>query len=40
MQVAQPGGVTEPRRHDEPDGLGHTPDGVLQREAVLAQGEV
>jgi hypothetical protein len=26
----------DPGRHYESDGLGHSPDGVLQREAVLA----
>ena len=30
------GGVTDPERHYESDGLRHSPDGVLQRQAVLA----
>ena len=34
------GGVGDPHRHDEGDGLRRPADGVLQREAVLAQGEV
>ncbi len=32
--------VGDPHRHDEGDGLRRSTDGVLQREAVLAQGEV
>ena len=29
-------GLTEPDRHYESDGLRHSPDGILQREPVLA----
>jgi hypothetical protein len=35
-QGGEVGRVTEPDRHHERDGLGHSPDGVLQREPVLA----
>ena len=39
-QGAEAGAVGDPHRHDERDGLRGSTDGVLQREAVLAQGEV
>jgi hypothetical protein len=39
-QRGEAGELVEPDRHDEGDGLRHSPDGVLQGEPVLAQGEV
>ena len=35
-QGGEAGGLTEPDRHHESDGLRHSPDGILQREPVLA----
>ena len=34
LQGGEAGGLTEPDRHYESDGLRHSPDGILQREPV------